>query len=153
RRIMPTSFRCEPLRLPRPPSLRFVLIGRSRGLQHWIDNPPCFLDVVFASEQCPITSYSLSEDALVSRHVLRGRVTAGHHLNKLRAFFITVLHHRSTKGDGHIGTDAETQVIRRHSASTNDCGRFAETGEHLSGRDRQVLSGSDIERDSFPAPG
>src|SRR5262249_26194534 len=63
-RIVPASGRCEALRLGRTPGVLFVLVGRSCGLQHRIDNPPCFLDIVFASEQCPVASYGLSEDAL-----------------------------------------------------------------------------------------
>src|SRR5262249_58960382 len=67
--------------------------------------------------------------------------------------FISLRHRRHTKGDSYLGTDAETEMIRRYLTFAKHCGRLSETSEHLGSRDRQVFSRSDVERDAFPTPG
>src|SRR4030095_13951726 len=153
RRIVRTSRRFESVRFGRAPRWRFVFVYRCSCLKRRIDNAPCFLDVVFASEQRPVTRYGISEDAFVGGHLTGGGMTGEQHLNRLQSWFINLRHRRHTKGDSYLGTDAETEMIRRYFTFANYCGRFSETSEHLGSRDRQVFSRSDVERNAFPTPG
>src|SRR5689334_2915236 len=93
--------------------MRFLLVDRRAGLKRGIDNPPRFLDIVFASEQRPIASYGVSEDAFVGGHLAGIGVTARQHLNRLRSWFIGLRHGRRTQRDSYVGTDAKTEMIRR----------------------------------------
>src|SRR5262245_14621176 len=145
---MPTSGRFESVPFGWTPSVRFVLVDRRPRLKRRIYNAPCFLDVVFASEQRPVACYGISENALVGGHLAGGGVTGEQHLNRLPGWFINLRHRRHTKGNRYFGTDAETEMIRRQLTFANYRGRFSEASEHLGSGDRQVFSCPDVERDA-----
>src|SRR6266496_5896022 len=78
-RVMPASCRSDSLDLTRPPSVRLVFVDWRASRQHWINNAPCFLDIIFTSEQGGVTQHRVPEHSFVRIHFL-GAGMAGRQL-------------------------------------------------------------------------
>ena len=60
---------------------------------------------------------------------------------------------RRAEGDGHFWADSKAEIVRRRRTGGKDGRRPTQADDDLSARDRQTLSGTDVDGYAMPAPG
>src|SRR5437667_674955 len=82
-RVAPASRRSDSLGVSRSPGIRFVFVYGRAGLQHWIDNPPGLLHIIFPGEERGVSRHCVSKDSFVSVHLPGARVPAGQQFRQI----------------------------------------------------------------------
>src|SRR5215470_12993049 len=151
--IAPASHRCHSFNLTWSPGIGLILVNRRARFEHRIDDAPGFLHVVLSRERRGISFHRRSQYALVRVHVGRPRRPAGYHLDRLAGHALARTQYHHSHGDGDLGTEAEPQMVFRQGTFGNQCRRLAKLADNFRGSHGQAFSGTDVERNPFPAPG
>src|SRR5262249_21460106 len=107
-RVMPASSRRNSLLdLSRPPGTFLVLVDRSAGLQHRVDDSPRLFHIILAGKQGGVSGYRVAQHALVRFHLVWTRMTAGHHLHAFAFQCLALTHDGRAHRYGHLRTDPE----------------------------------------------
>src|SRR5262245_32866780 len=95
------------------PRTFFVFVDGSAGLQHGIDNAPCFFHVVLTGKQGGVSRHCVAQHAFVRFHLLWSGMAAGHHLHILCFHPSARSHDSRAYGYRHLGTDPEPEMVPR----------------------------------------
>src|ERR1700760_1407732 len=102
-----------------------VLKYGSVGVQHRIDDSPGFFHIILARKQGGIPCHRVAQYTLVCFHFVWTGMTTRDHLDVLAFQCLAGSHYGRADGDGHLGTDPESQMILRKSVLSDNCRRFA----------------------------
>ena len=92
---------------------RLVWIDGKFELQHRIDDPPGFFDIILAREERLIARHRVAEHAFIGVHLVRqAGAPRPSRPSRIRVSEPATMR-IGADGDGHFGADAEAAVIRR----------------------------------------
>src|SRR6267378_582369 len=151
--IAPASLGRHSLDLTRSPGICFVLVYRSFRFQHWIDDAPRLFNVILTREQGSVSFHRSSQHPFISIHITGARRTARHHFSRLDGHLLARRQHHNPHSDCGFRTEPEPKMVLCQSTGRYQRGRFAEPANNFGARHGQTLPSSNVERNSFPAPG
>src|ERR1700722_2456558 len=138
----------------RSPGVRFVGDHRYWTLKDRVDNSPRLLDIVLSRKERRITGHRIRQHSFVSFHLPSFRVSSGDQLYGTPLRLLTWRSHRNGHCNSHLRTDAKTYVVLGASCFIEfGSGCPPQTRDHLRAGGWQILSGSNIEGNTFPARG
>ena len=94
----------------------------------------------------------VAQDAVVGVSVVGARLPAGHELGALADHLVGLIHRRDTERDGLPGDDSKSEVVRQRSRVREQKRGWGppQADDDLRGRQREALSGADVERNAVP---
>ena len=140
-------------RFGRPPGIRFVFVYGRAGPQHWIDNPPGLLHIIFPGEERGVSRHCVSKDSFVSVHLPGARVPAGQQFRQIALRFLHRRTHIETEGQLDVGTDPQPNIVRFQRVVLIHRRRLPQVNLNFRAGHSQALAGADINGHPAPAPG
>src|SRR5262249_38023342 len=94
-RIRPTSGGYNSfVHFTRPPCTRLVLVDRSAGFWHRVNDAPGLLHIVLAGKQGSISCHGVAQHPLISIHLLGTGMVARQQFHLLSDHLLLLVHHR-----------------------------------------------------------
>src|SRR5262249_27447742 len=150
--ICPTAGRTDLIRLLGSPRVLIVLVDRRIRLDYGVDDSPGLLDGILAGKQRGIAVHRVAEQPFVGIHLIWDRMTARFHLDTLPGILVIRRDRHHANGQDNLRANLKTEIIRLQVKSLEHRWWFLQADDDLCARHRQVLSGTDVERNTLPAP-
>src|SRR5258707_14766267 len=126
--------------------------GRAR-LQQGMDVSPCLFDIVLSSKQGGVSRHRVSQDAFISIHLIRARLPAYYHLDRLADRILTRRDSVHAEGQRDLGADPKSEIVRRQIVLLIHRRGLTKPDDDFCARHGETFSRPNVERNTFPAPG